>query len=152
MLTQEQEVLKRLWIDYVWTSYTESGQEVVRHLYSSIGSLLGYPVAVDTTLSTAKIQPYAVNGTNQGNSEYFSLVYDIVEIQVMLQQALKDSMASEIGDLKLDMGTYINNLKAQGSSKLAILSRFTGIPIAVDLFTGRTYTTSTTPYSIRSLL
>lgn len=143
------EEYKVLWTRYNWLEYAEDGTEIAKVFTSSIGSLLGYPTKADTTQTQLQVTDYSSSPSQY--PELFSIVQDILEVKVLLSQALKDSMAKELGDLKLDMGTYINNLKHRGSVGLSMLSQYTQIPLVIDMFSGRIYQTHTTPYSLKAL-
>ena len=148
------EEYKRLWLRYDYSETVSDGSEVPRTRYATIGSLLGYATPVDPANPNLQITDYTTTGSTViygKNSEFYELVRDIVATQVLLSQALQDSMAKEVGELVLDMGTYITNLRLQGSTKLAQLSKFTGIPLEVDSFTGRVFNNNTTPFSIKNL-
>jgi hypothetical protein len=140
----KQDEIKRLWARYTWQEDNELGQTVARNHYYSVGMLLGYPVQPPVDDASAQITPTQ-------HSHLYDLTQELLSLKVMLSQAYKDSMAKELDDLVLDMGTYINNLKSSGSAKLAVLSKYTGIPLEVDMFTGRVYQTHSTPYSIKSI-
>ncbi|MFB2876840.1 hypothetical protein [Floridanema aerugineum] len=66
------------------------------------------------------------------------LVLNIMEninaVENALNSAVLDSMALQVGDLKVDYATHISQLKNQGTMLLIQLSQLTGLPIAFDKF------------------
>jgi len=109
----------------------------------SVGQVLGYPVTPsdlpEKLLSPSNL-PY-IHGVMQ----------DIVRYKSLISEAMPDAMAVKVGDLQIDYTAYIGQLKAAGSSAVALLSQYTQLPLLVDIFTGRLYDTRSTPYSIKSL-
>jgi hypothetical protein len=149
-LTAQQEWNKALWAQYDYWDYTLEGQRVAKTLYYSVGMMLGYPTPPNTSDPSLKITP-ATQGYPGNYGHLHELTQEILSLKVMLSQTLQDGMATQVGDLKLDLGTFSGNLKQQGSTKIAMLSQYTGLPVLVDMFTGRMTKTSSTPYSIRSI-
>ncbi len=83
------------------------------------------------------------------------LLQDLQEIDEMLKNALRDSMAVEVGELTVNYGNHIAQLKNEGSTKLRELSVITGIPLLFDKYSGRGANDgngSRTVYSLRRLL
>lgn len=141
-LTPSQDAIANYWYTYNWVEATPTGS-VNRSYTSTIGLLLGYPyppnLLPDDQL-TASQHPHL-----------FDICLTISKYKNLLDAAMLDAMAVKVGDLELDYGTYLNNLKMMGSSNIAMLSQFTGIPLKMDMFTGRVSNTISSPFSIQSL-
>lgn len=59
---------------------------------------------------------------------------NINAVENALNSAVLDSMALQVGDLKVDYSAHISQLKNQGTILLIQLSKLTGLPIAFDKF------------------
>lgn len=105
----------------------------------AIALQLGYPI---TTLDPFLDLARATRASD--------LVAQLDAIDSALASARLDSMASEVGELKVDYQRHISLLKSEGSRLLKELANLCGMIVAYDRFQGETATLRSSPYSIQS--
>ena len=64
-------------------------------------------------------------------------IADLEAIDTQLRAARADSMALEVGDLKVDYGKHVAHLRSEGSLILKRLESITGVPLRYNKYTGR---------------
>ncbi len=82
------------------------------------------------------------------------VILELTELDTLIAAALRDSMAIEVGDLKVNYDAHIAHLRGEASNKLRLLSVLTGLPLLFDRYSGRdlSATGGNTQYSLRRLL
>lgn len=68
------------------------------------------------------------------------LIAQLNAVDVALATARIDSMATAVGDLKVDYARHMSLLKAEGSRLLKDLANLTGLAVAYDRFLGQSPT------------
>ena len=118
------------------TTYTQN--DVLYHLGYPESQLLPNPDANGNPL------PFVTNNVG-------AVIDRLVGIDTGLDQAALDSMATAVGDLKVDFVRGSWMLKLEGSRQLGLLASLTGVPIYYDRFKGRKPTDpSVTPLAVKA--
>lgn len=106
----------------------------------SIALQLGHPSNVlDPVLDVARA------------SRANDLIAQLNAIDVALTAARIDSMATAVGELKVNYAQHIGLLKAEGSRLLKELSNLTGLAVAYDRFSGQSpITVRRSPWGFQS--
>jgi hypothetical protein len=89
---------------------------------------LGYP---DDTL-----EPILEGQRLQRTTAITSELRDVTD---QLKAAIQDSMAQDVGGLKVDFDAHIAQVKTEGTRLLLELAQVSGLPLRYDRFSGRTY-------------
>ncbi len=100
---------------------------------------LGYPELqprVKERLLANKVVDGQLATSPERATRITKLLLEVTDIDTLLSEARVNSMAQQLGTMKLDFQYHIQSLKADASLKLAEMSRLSGIPVFFDRYSG----------------